>query len=409
MALRRISRPGPIVGLVFGLLLWAAAGCPAAGEPYLSADNVPMAAGYRSEIVVGGLVHPWGMAWLPDGTLLVTERPGRLRRVREDALLPEPVSGLPEIFVAGQAGLLDVTLDPDFPVNRRIYLSHAHGQRSENRLRVIRARLDDGALTAVETIYETAQAKSGAQHFGSRFAWLPDKTLLVSVGDGGNPPIRLEGDWIRKQAQNRASRLGKILRIDRDGSAPVDNPFARDPSADPLIWSLGHRNVQGLARDPHSGRIWASEHGALGGDELNLIRGGGNYGWPEATYSREYFGPRISDHRSLPQMIDPVLVWQVAIAPGGLAFYDGRPLCRLAGQPVRGRPGVPGPAAAGAVRRRARDPRRGDPHRRPGAPCGPGAGRPALRAHRRGGGPPDPHPAGHCGRSGDGALTPFSP
>jgi glucose/arabinose dehydrogenase len=323
MAPKRIRRSGPIAGLTLALLLLAAAGGPAAAKPYLSADNVPMAAGYRSDIVVGGLAHPWGMAWLPDGTLLVTERPGRLRLVRENGLAPEPVSGLPEIFVSGQAGLLDVAVDPDFEANRWIYLSHAHGQRSENRLRVIRARLENGALKEVVTLCETLQAKSGTQHFGSRLLWLPDKTLLVSVGDGGNPPIRLEGDWIRKQAQNRASRLGKILRLNRDGSAPPDNPFAGDATADPLVWSYGHRNVQGLARDPDSDRVWASEHGALGGDELNQIRRGGNYGWPEATYSREYFGPRISDQRSLPRMIDPVLVWQVAIAPGGLVFYTG--------------------------------------------------------------------------------------
>lgn len=168
MAPKRIRRSGPIAGLTLALLLLAAAGGPAAAKPYLSADNVPMAAGYRSDIVVGGLAHPWGMAWLPDGTLLVTERPGRLRLVRENGLAPEPVSGLPEIFVSGQAGLLDVAVDPDFEANRWIYLSHAHGQRSENRLRVVRARLENGALKEVVTLCETLQAKSGTQHFGSR-------------------------------------------------------------------------------------------------------------------------------------------------------------------------------------------------------------------------------------------------
>ena len=230
----------------------------------------------------------------------------------------------------------------------------------------------------------------------------------MSVGDGGNPPIRLEGDWIRQQAQNRASRLGKILRLNRDGSAPPDNPFVGDATADPLVWSYGHRNVQGLARDPDSDRVWASEHGALGGDELNQIRKGGNYGWPEATYSREYFGPRISDQRSLPQMIDPALVWQVAIAPSGLAFYTGDRFpgwrgnlfaAGLVSQDVRRLVLSPQGRVIGeeAIRIGA-----------PGPPCGPGAGRPSLRAHRRGGRPADPHPAGRYGRSRDSTVSPQS-
>jgi glucose/arabinose dehydrogenase len=291
------------------------------GSPYLSASNVPMAAGYIREILVSGLEHPWGMAWLPDGSMLITERPGRLRVVKGNDLEPDPIRGLPPVYVSGQGGLLDVTIDPDFSENARIYLSYAHGDFTANRLRVARGVLRAGALTEVRMIYETPQTKLGTQHFGSRFLWLPDKTLLMSVGDGGNPPLRLAGGWIREQAQNLESRLGKILRIAPDGSVPQDNPFAGDKSADPLIWSYGHRNIQGLARDPDSNRVWASEHGALGGDELNLIRKGGNYGWPLVTYSREYFGGTISDQRTRPEMTDPYLVWQVAIAPSGLAYY----------------------------------------------------------------------------------------
>jgi glucose/arabinose dehydrogenase len=282
-----------------------------------------MASGYATTVLIEGLDHPWGMAWLPDDRMLITERPGRLRVVEAGVLKPEPIRGLPAIFASGQAGLLDVTIDPDFPDNNRVYVSYAHGDTNANRLRVARGVLIDRTLKEVVLIYETTQVKRGTQHFGSRFLWLPDKTLLLSVGDGGNPPIRLEGDWIRKQAQNRGSRLGKILRITRDGKAPKDNPFAGNSSADPLIWSYGHRNIQGLAWDPESKRVWSTEHGALGGDELNLIRKGGNYGWPDVTYSREYFGGSISDFRSRPGMIDPALVWQVAIAPSGLAFYNG--------------------------------------------------------------------------------------
>ena len=293
------------------------------GAPYLSTANVPMADGYATTVMIEGLEHPWGMAWLTDGRMLITERPGRLRVVTAGVLQPEPIQGLPAIFASSQADLLDVTIDPDFSDNQRVYISYAHGDAKANRLRVARGVLSDGELKELAVICETSQAKRGNQHFGSRFLWLPDKTLLVSVGDGGNPPVRLGGDWIRKQAQNRASRLGKILRITLSGEAPTDNPFIGETTVDPLIWSYGHRNIQGLTRDPASGRVWASEHGALGGDELNLIRKGGNYGWPLVTHSREYFGPRISDEKSRPGMMDPALVWQVAIAPSGLAFYSG--------------------------------------------------------------------------------------
>jgi glucose/arabinose dehydrogenase len=295
----------------------------AGGATYLSASNVPMAVGYATSVVIEGLEHPWGMAWLPDGRMLITERPGRLRVVTAGVLQPEPIKGLPAVFASGQAGLLDVTIDPDFSDNHRVYISYAHGDAIANRLRVARGVFSDGELKELVVICETSQAKRGNQHFGSRFLWLPDKTLLVSVGDGGNPPIRLGGDWIRKQAQNRASRLGKILRITPNGEAPTDNPFVGEKAVDALIWSYGHRNIQGLTRDPKSGRIWASEHGALGGDELNLIRKGSNYGWPLVTHSREYFGLSISDEKSRPGMIDPALVWRVAIAPSGLALYSG--------------------------------------------------------------------------------------
>lgn len=290
---------------------------------YLSQSNVTMASDYSSTVLIEGLVHPWGMAWLPEGRMLITERPGRLRVAKASVLEPQPIQGLPPIFRSGQGGLLDVTIDPDFADNHRVYISYSHGDVAANRLRVARGVLSDGVLKDLTVIFETSQAKPGNQHFGSRFLWLPDKTLLVSVGDGGNPPLRLEGDWIRKQAQNRSGTLGKVLRMTSDGEAPIDNPFVQDQTADPRIWSYGHRNIQGLAWDPVSERVWAGEHGALGGDELNLIRKGGNYGWPLVTYSREYFGGSISSDRSRPGMIDPALVWQVAIAPSGLTFYSG--------------------------------------------------------------------------------------
>jgi glucose/arabinose dehydrogenase len=181
-------------------------------------------------------------------------------------------------------------------------------------------------------IFEVSTSKVGNQHFGSRMAWLPDGTLLVTIGDGGNPPLRLDGDWIRKQAQNKAVHLGKIIRINADGSIPADNPFVDTPDADPSIWSYGHRNIQGLLYDPLRATVWASEHGALGGDELNRVRAGKNFGWPEVTYSREYLGGgKISEQTNLPGMQDPELVWMGAIAPSGIALYSGKPFAKWQG------------------------------------------------------------------------------
>jgi glucose/arabinose dehydrogenase len=173
-------------------------------------------------------------------------------------------------------------------------------------------------------IFEATPAKAGGQHFGSRLAWLPDNTLLVSIGDGGNPPLTLNGDLIRKQAQNRRAHLGKIIRIQDDGTIPSDNPWAKDHNAAPAVWSLGHRNIQGMAFDPIHQRLWATEHGARGGDELNLVQKGNNYGWPTVSHSREYAtGQPVAQQTSQTGLIDPKLVWTPSIAPSGLAVYTG--------------------------------------------------------------------------------------
>jgi glucose/arabinose dehydrogenase len=264
------------------------------------------------------------MAWLPNNDMLITERPGRLRLVRNGQLISKPVTGISEVFVSGQGGLLDVSLHPRFSQNRKVYFTYAHGTAKANRTRVAAAILKNDALDNWKVIFEVAAVKRGSQHFGSRLMWLPDGTLLVSIGDGGNPPIRLGNGWIRDQAQNRLSHLGKILRLNDDGSIPRDNPFFAASDAEPAIWSYGHRNVQGLTYDPLRSMIWASEHGALGGDELNVIQAGENYGWPAVTYSREYFGGfKISRYTSKPDMVDPKVVWNNAIAPSGLAIYTG--------------------------------------------------------------------------------------
>lgn len=280
----------------------------------------------ETTVVTEGLEAPWGMAFLPNGDMLVTELLGQLRYVRRDGRLePQPIAGVPPVATGGQGGLMDVTLHPNFARNRLIYISYSHGDENANRTRVARAELRGRSLRNLQVIFEVSQAKPRIQHNGSRFAWLPDGTLLVTIGDGGNPPTMLEGAFIREQAQNLDSHLGKIIRIRDDGSIPTDNPFLDRPDAKRELYSVGHRNPQGLAIDPVSGRVYETEHGSQGGDELNLITAGCNYGWPRATHGVEY-GPErhpITPHQSLPGMVDPLVAWAPAIAPSGLTVYRG--------------------------------------------------------------------------------------
>ncbi|MGC8712024.1 MAG: PQQ-dependent sugar dehydrogenase [Leptodesmis sp.] len=289
--------------------------------PVVSA--VETAQGVRQTTLIEGLERPWSMAWLPDGTLLITEKAGRLRLVRDGVLEPTPIAGVPEVMSSGQGGLMEIAIHPRFAENRLVYLTYSHGTENANRTRLARATFDGNALRNLQVIFEVSQVKSGGQHFGSRIVWLPDGTMLVAIGDGGNPPVQLEGDLIRKQAQNLRSHLGKIVRLKDDGSIPRDNPFATRADANPAIWSYGHRNIQGLTFDPGTQRVWATEHGARGGDELNLVEAGKNYGWPIVTYSQEYSGGEISQERSRPGMVDPKVVWTPATAPSGLAIYSG--------------------------------------------------------------------------------------
>ncbi len=292
-------------------------------SPSVSSQSATTVSNIRKVTVVEGLEHPWGMAWLPDGTILITERPGRLRIVREGILDPTPISGLPEVLTFKQGGLLDIAIHPRFSENRYVYLTHSEGTSEANRTQVIRGKLNGNSLQEVEVIFQVSQTKSDGQHFGSRIIWLPDNTMLVSIGDGGNPPIKLNGDLIRQQAQNLNSHLGKLIRLNDDGSIPSDNPFVASDNAKAAVWSYGHRNIQGLTLDPSTNQVWATEHGARGGDELNQIQAGENYGWPIVTHSREYFGPAISNQTSRPGMVDPKVVWTPSIAPSGLAFYRG--------------------------------------------------------------------------------------
>jgi aldose sugar dehydrogenase len=287
------------------------------------ANQTATAPNFRQATVLTGLEHPWSLAWLPDGAMLITERPGRLRIVRNGVLDPTPIAGVPSVLAVGQGGLMEVSLHPRFAENQLIYLTYSHGTRNANRTRLARAKFDGKTLRDVQVIFEVTPAKSGTQHFGSRITWLPDGTMLLAIGDGGNPPISLNGELIRRQAQNLRVHLGKIVRLNDDGSVPRDNPFVASGQATPEIWSYGHRNIQGLVFDPTTKRVWSTEHGSRGGDETNLVQAGQNYGWPIVTHSEEYGGGRISQERSRPGMVDPKVIWTPSIAPSGLAIYTG--------------------------------------------------------------------------------------
>jgi glucose/arabinose dehydrogenase len=302
-----------------------AAQAPATTPTHVSARNAPAEAGARRETVVEGLENPWAMAWLPDGTMLVTERPGRLRVVQGGKLRAEPVAGVPAVMTGGQAGLLDVAVHPRFAANRLVYMTLAQGNAEANQTVVVRARLSEdlAGLEKVEQIYAVPRAKAGGQHFGSRLLFLPDGSLLVSIGDGGNPPASLDGAPIRNQAQNAGAAFGKVIRLSDAGKPLADNPLARRAGALPELYSLGHRNIQGLAWDPARRAVWANEHGALGGDEVNRIAAGRNYGWPLVSRTREYATGADVGQVQGAGMTDPVLLWEVSTAPSGLAIYGG--------------------------------------------------------------------------------------
>ena len=274
------------------------------------------AADYRVVTVASGLDHPWSLAFLPGGRMLVTERPGRLRLIEPGAngqpqLRAEPVSGVPPVLARGQAGLFDVVVHPDFAKNGQVFLSFAHGTPEANHLRVVRARFDGSQLLDVQPVLTTQPAKTDAQHFGGRMAWLTDGTLVVGMGDGN-----LE----RTDAQRLNTHLGKLLRIGADGQVPANNPFTQTPGARPEIYSTGHRNPQGIV--VVDGVLYAHEHGARGGDELNRIEPGANHGWPLVTGGIDYTYARITPYQSLPGMTPPLVAWTPSIAPAGMAWYD---------------------------------------------------------------------------------------
>ena len=271
-------------------------------------------AGYRVATVADGLELPWSLVFLPDGDMLVTERPGHLRRVSADGAVSAPLSGVPEVYFAGQGGLLDVVLHPRFADTGLVYLSYAHGNARESATRVARAVLDEHGLEALDVIFTAAPYKDTPQHYGGAMTFLGDGSLLVTTGDGFD---------YREQAQDLSSMLGKTIRIAEDGGVPDDNPFVGRSGAAPEIWSYGHRNPQGLAVDADAGRVYLHEHGPRGGDELNLLHPGHNYGWPAITYGKDYSGAYVSPYTQLPDMEQPLLYWVPSIGPSGLALYQG--------------------------------------------------------------------------------------
>ena len=268
----------------------------------------------RVRVVTQGLSHPWSFAFLPDGRMLVTEREGRLRSVRDGKLDPRPIAGLPPITAAGQGGLLDVVLHPRYADNGWIYISYAARDADGIGTEVLRARLKDDQLSDVQVIFRMQPKKNGGLHFGSRLVFDRQGMLFVTLGERGD----------MDRAQRLDEHLGKIVRLHDDGRVPEDNPFRTRPGARPEIFSLGNRNVQGAALHPATGELWAHEHGPQGGDELNVIRAGVNYGWPIITYGRNYgTGTRIGEGTHKAGMAPPLHHWVPSIAPSGMAFYTG--------------------------------------------------------------------------------------
>jgi aldose sugar dehydrogenase len=273
----------------------------------------------KVEAFASGLVHPWGLAFLPDGRLLVTERPGRMRVVAKDGKLSPTLQGVPPVLAAGQGGLLDVALSPDFASSRLIYFSYSEPRSAGlNGTSVARAKLtldaDGGRLDGLEVIFRQEPAAGGAMHFGSRLAFARDGNLFVTLGERSHSKDR---------AQDLRTHFGKVVRIRPDGSVPPDNPFVNKSDARPEIWSYGHRNPQSAAINPASGKLWTVEHGARGGDEVNIPQAGKNYGWPVITYGRDYTYLPIGEGTAKAGMEQPIYYWDPSIAPSGMAFYTG--------------------------------------------------------------------------------------
>lgn len=299
------------VGL--GLLLALSSGLASAQTPQTIRTQE---AAVRVVTVASGLENPWGMAFLPDGRLLVTERPGAMRVVAHGKV-SLPLGNVPKVFDSGQGGLLDVTLDPDFARNRILYFTYAEPGQNEQAggagTALASAVFDETRLSNVKVLFRQQPKLSGGLHFGSRVVVGPDGKLWLGLGER----------YRRDEAQNLNSHLGKLIRLEKDGRVPADNPFRGRSDAKPEIWSYGHRNIQGMTRHPQTGAVWLHEHGAQGGDEINIPEKAKNYGWPVITHGIDYSGAKIGTGTAAPGMEQPLLHWTPSIAPSGMAFYTG--------------------------------------------------------------------------------------
>jgi glucose/arabinose dehydrogenase len=283
---------------------------PCLGE----ATTIPTKEGaIKVETIAHGLVNPWGLAFLPDGRMLVTERPGRLRIVTKDGAISEPLKGVPAVFAQGQGGLLDVKLDPDFTKNRLIYIAYSEPGDGGAGTAVARGKLGTDGLEDVEVIFRQQPKVGGPNHFGGRLAFAPDGKLFVSLGER----------FTFAPAQDLSNDLGKVVRINPDGSIPQDNPFVGKRGARPEIWTYGHRNPQGLAFDPRTGKLFESEFGPKGGDEINVLEPGKNYGWPVVSWGSNYDDTPIPPPTTHPEFTDAIAHWNPVISPSGITFYTG--------------------------------------------------------------------------------------
>lgn len=322
----------------------ATVGMTAIAQEVTPVDKPPLAKGWRLETVATGAPQPWGMAWLPDGRMLVTGKQGTLHLLNGKSFQQIPLDGLPNLYASGQGGLLDIVVHPADKTNPRIYMTMSSGTEEENRTVLVQGVFDGKRVTGIKQIFAVNLGKSGGQHFGSRLLFLPDNTLLMSIGDGGNTPQRIGNMLARDHAQNLASHTGKILHLTDAGQPVGKGALAGQADARPEVYSYGHRNVQGLARDPQSGRVYANEHGSRGGDEINVIEAGKNYGWPLQSYTLDYSTREPIGMKVVPGMQQPIVVWTPSPAPSGLAFYTGKAFPQwqgslfsgsLAGQDVR--------------------------------------------------------------------------
>lgn len=318
------SQRGAAGTTLVGALMLVLSGCATAPVDAQVVDSEEHR--FRVVTVVSGLSHPWGIAFLPNGDLLVTERPGRLRLIRDGALVQQPVAGTPEVRATGQGGLLEIALHPDFAENQLVYLAYSKPGPQGAATAIARARYDGGSLVNFEDVIVTDTWGTGGVHFGARIVFDAQRLMYIGLGERGQ----------RNRAQELSDHKGTLLRLHDDGRVPQDNPFVGRENARPEIFSYGHRNIQGMFIHPETGEIWVQEHGARGGDEINIARPGRNYGWPVITHGVDYSGAQITPDTARAGMEQPILHWTPSIAPSGMVRYTGDRFPRWRGHVFNG-------------------------------------------------------------------------